>query len=176
MNNILGTKFKIVLGYKSVNEINLALERGEVQARTGSYMDLQSERAQWLAEKKVDLVVQIGPKPDKDLPNVPMLTDLAKNDEQRAILKLIGSPIALGRPFLAPPGVAPEVVAMLRQGFVATMKDEAFRSEMEKLRIPLDPVSGEELSAVVNEALNQPPALVAKAKAALEEPEGTVTK
>jgi len=150
MNNVLGTKFKIVNGYSSAADVSLAMERGEVQSRTGSYMDLLSQRPQWMSEKKVNIVVQIGPKPDKALPDVPMLTDLAKNDEQRAILKLIGSPIALGRPYLTPPGVPPEIVAILREGFAASMKDPGFLADMEKMHIPVDPISGEVLQALVH--------------------------
>jgi tripartite-type tricarboxylate transporter receptor subunit TctC len=167
MNNVLDTKFKIVNGYNSAADVSLAMERGEVQSRTGSYMDLLSQRPQWMSDKKVNIVVQIGPKPDKDLPDVPMLTDLAKNDEQRAILKLVASPISLGRPFLAPPGVPRDIVSMLRQSFAATMKDSGFQADMAKLNIPLDPISGEDIAASVREALQAPPAVIAKAKVAI---------
>lgn len=170
MNNVLGTKFKIVLGYKSVSEINIAMERGEVQARTGSYADLMSEHEDWLKEKKVVLLTQIGSKPDKAVPaGVPLITDLAKTDEQRKILRLIASPIGLGRPYLAPPDTAPERVSLLRTAFAETMRDKGFLADAAKLKIDIDPVSGDEIAQIVSETIGAPPDIIAKAKAAMGE-------
>ncbi|HTI85339.1 MAG TPA: tripartite tricarboxylate transporter substrate-binding protein [Alphaproteobacteria bacterium] len=170
MNNVLGTKFKIVLGYKSVSEINIAMERGEVQARTGSYADLQSEHQDWLDQKKVVLLTQIGSKPDKAIPaGVPLVVDLAKTEEQRQILKLIASPIGLGRPYLAPPDVDKDRVSLLRKAFAETMADKAFLADMAKLRIDVDPVSGDEIARNVADTIGASPEIVAKAKAAMGE-------
>jgi tripartite-type tricarboxylate transporter receptor subunit TctC len=170
MNNVLGTKFKIVLGYKSVAQINIAMERGEVSARTGSYADLMSEHADWVKDKKVVLLTQIGSKPDKAIPaSVPLITDLAKTDEQRRILKLIASPIALGRPYLAPPEVATDRVALLRKAFAETMRDKGYLADAAKLKIDIDPVSGEEIAQVVKETIDAPKDIVEKAKAAMGE-------
>jgi tripartite-type tricarboxylate transporter receptor subunit TctC len=170
MNNVLGTKFKIVLGYKSVSEINVAMERGEVQARTGSYADLQSEHQDWLDQRKVVLLTQIGSKPDKAIPaGVPLVIDLAKSEEQRQILKLIASPIGLGRPYLAPPDTDKDRVALLRKAFADTMRDKGFLADAAKLKIDIDPVSGDEIAQIVSETIGAAPDIVAKAKAAMGE-------
>jgi hypothetical protein len=170
MNNVLGTKFKIVLGYKSVSEINVAMERGEVQARTGSYADLQSEHQDWLDQRKVVLLTQIGSKPDKAIPaGVPLVIDLAKSEEQRQILKLIASPIGLGRPYLAPPDTDKDRVALLRKAFADTMRDKGFLAHAAKLKIDIDPVSGDEIAQIVSETIGAAPDIVAKAKAAMGE-------
>jgi tripartite-type tricarboxylate transporter receptor subunit TctC len=174
MNNVLGTKFKIVLGYKSVSEINIAMERGEVQARTGSYADLMSEHEDWLKEKKVVLLTQIGSTPDKAVPaDVPLVTSLAKTDEQRQILKLIASPIALGRPYLAPPNTDPAHLKLLRTAFSETMHDKGFLADAAKLKIDIDPVSGDAIAGIVNETIGAPADIVAKAKAAMGEGAGS---
>jgi tripartite-type tricarboxylate transporter receptor subunit TctC len=168
MNNVLGTKFKIVLGYKSVSEINIAMERGEVQSRTGSYADLVSEHQDWLNDKKVVLLTQIGSTPDKAVPaSVPLITTLAKTDEQRQILKLIASPIALGRPYLAPPDTVPEGLALLRKAFAETMRDKGFLADAAKLKIDIDPVSADKITEIVKETISAPADIVAKAKAAM---------
>jgi tripartite-type tricarboxylate transporter receptor subunit TctC len=167
MNNVLGTKFKIVLGYKSTMEIDIAMERGEVQARTGSYAALLSDHPDWVPEKKVDILLQVGTQRDKALPDVPLMTDLAKSDEQRQVLKLISSPIALGRPYLAPPGVPKDRVALLRKAFEETLRDKAFLAHAKKLDLAIDPVSGDAVAEIVRETIDAPPDIVAKAKAAL---------
>jgi hypothetical protein len=99
------------------------------------------------------------------------LTELAGTQEQRQILKLISAPAGLGHPYLAPPGIPPERLAILRQAFAATLRDPAFLAEVEKLQIPIDPMSADEVAAIVAETINAPPAVVAKAKAAMESPD-----
>jgi tripartite-type tricarboxylate transporter receptor subunit TctC len=167
MNNVLGTKFKIVLGYQSVVQINVAMERGEVESRTGSYSDLMSEHADWVRDKKVSIILQIGERREKALPDVPLMTDLAKTDEQRQVLKLISSPIGLGRPYLTPPDLPAERVALLRKAFQDTMRDKAFLEDAAKMQFDVDPVSAEEITRIVNETIATPPDIIEKAKAAL---------
>ena len=164
MNNLLGTKFKIVLGYKSTMEIDIAMERGEVQARTGSYTALVSEHPDWLKDKKVVILAQIGGKKDPLLPDVPLMTDFAKNDEDRQIIQLISSPIALGRPYLTPPQIPADRLAILRKAFDATLRDKGFLDEAKKMDIDIDPVSGEEITKTVMDTIKAPPAVIAKAK------------
>jgi tripartite-type tricarboxylate transporter receptor subunit TctC len=171
MNNVLGTRFKLVIGYKTSEDINLALQRGEVQARAFGLNSIVAQHPDWLRDGKVAFLAQAGVKRDKDLPEVPLLTELAATAEQRAILKLISAPAGLGHPYLAPPGIAPERLALLRAAFAATLKDKAFLAEVEKLQIAIDPMSAEEVSAIVADTINAPPDVVAKAKAAMEAPE-----
>jgi tripartite-type tricarboxylate transporter receptor subunit TctC len=168
MNNVLGTRFKLVIGYKTSEDINLAMQRGEVQARAFGLNSIVAQHADWLRNHKVDFLAQDGAKRDKDLPDVPLLTELASADEQRQVLKLISAPAGLGHPYLAPPGVPPERLAILRQAFAATLKDKAFLAEVEKLALPIDPMSADEVAAIVAETVNAAPAVVAKAKAAME--------
>jgi tripartite-type tricarboxylate transporter receptor subunit TctC len=171
MNNVLGTRFKMVIGYKSSEDINLALARGEVQARAFGLNSIVSQHPDWLKEKKVSFLAQAGVKRDKDLPDVPLLTELASTDEQRQILKLISSPAGLGHPYLAPPGVPADRLAILRSAFDATLKDKAFLADVERLQIEIDPMNADEVAQIVSETINASPALVAKAKAAMEAPE-----
>lgn len=164
MNRILGSKFKFVLGYKSTHEIDIAMERGEVQARTGSYTGLRSDHPDWISQKKVDIILQIGGKRDPELPDVPLLHELARNDAEREILKLISSPISLGRPYLAPPGIPDVRLATLRRAFMATLRDPGFLSEAKKLDHEIDPITAEEVAQIVSETINAPMAAIAVAK------------
>jgi tripartite-type tricarboxylate transporter receptor subunit TctC len=167
MNNVLGTRFRIVLGYKSTLEIDVAMERGEVQARTGSYTALLSEHPDWIRDRKVDIVAQIGEKPDPALAGVPLMTDLGRNDEERQILKLISSPIAVGRPYLAPPGIPVDTLAVLRKAFDAALKDPGFLADAKKLDIEIAPTGGEALAKIVRDTIEAPPNVIAKAKTAM---------
>lgn len=164
MNNLLGSKFKIVLGYKSTVEIDLAMERGEVQARTGSYTALASEHPDWMRDNKVVIVAQIGGKRDPLIPDIPLMDDFATTDEARQIIKLISSPIALGRPYLTPPEVPLERVALLRKAFDAALRDKGFLAEAEKMDIAIDPVSAEEITQIVHDTINAPANVIAAAK------------
>lgn len=168
MNKLLGAKFKIILGYQSTMQIDVAMERGEVLARTGSYSALISDHPDWAAQKKVHIVAQIGSKRDAALKDVPLITELAANDEDRRILTLVSSPIALGRPYLAPPDVPAERVEVLRKAFEATMRDKAFLEDMKKMRTEIDPVPAAEITRVVQSTVHAPKEIVARAKAAME--------
>jgi hypothetical protein len=101
------------------------------------------------------------------MPDVPLVTEIAATDEQREILKLISSPNALGQPFLAPPDVPADRLALLRQAFAATMQDAAFLAEMQKLHIDIERIDAATVAHIVDETIGQPPEIIAKAKAAL---------
>jgi len=171
MNNVLGTRFKIVIGYKSSEDINLAMERGEVQARAFSMSSIVSQHPDWIKEKKVAFLAQVGTRREKDLPDVPLATELAKTDEQRAILKLISAPPALGQPYLAPPGVPEDRVAVLRKAFMATLKDKAFLADAAKSEFDIDAMDADEVTRIVDDTIGTPAAVVAKARAAMESPD-----
>jgi tripartite-type tricarboxylate transporter receptor subunit TctC len=168
MNALLGTKFKIVTGYKSSEDINIALQRGEVEARAFSLISITAQRGDWLRDKKIAIVAQVGAKRAHEIPDVPLVTELAKSEEDRQVFKLISSAQGLGRPYLAPPGVPAERLAILRQAFAATLTDKAFRAEAEKLQIDIDPISADDIAQLVRETVNAPASVVAKAKAAIE--------
>lgn len=168
MNRVLGTKLKIVKGYKSVPELELAMSRGEVDSRAGGYSSYVVSHADWLAEKKLVFPVQIGARRDKDLPDVPLWEEVARTDEQRRILRLVAAPIALGRPFLAPPDVPAERVALLRQALAATAADKEFLAESARQKLEIVPMTAEDVTAIVRETVSAPPEIVAKAKAAMD--------
>lgn len=167
MNNVLGTKFKIVTGYKSSTEVFLAMERGEIMARSGSLASIYAGFPKWIEDKKIVFVAQIGPKRDKDLSDVPLLTELATTDEQRRVLALISSPATLGQPYLAPPGLPEDRVAGLRKAFMMTMEDSEFQAAAAKAQVDLSPISGEEIAAIVAEVVGASPEIIAKARAAV---------
>lgn len=157
MNAVLGTKFKVILGYPGGNDINLAMERGEVAGRgSNAWASWKSTRPDWLKDKKVNILVQIGLTKAPDLPDVPLLVDLAKNDEDRALLKLISASTTIGRPIFTSPGVPEERVKALRAAFEATMKDPAFLAEAKKRNFDIDPVPGEQLQKIVAEIVATP--------------------
>jgi tripartite-type tricarboxylate transporter receptor subunit TctC len=168
MNKLLGTKFKIVTGYRTSEEVNLGMQRGEVQARAFGFGSITSQHPDWLAEHKVTFLAQAGAKRDKLLPDVPLLTELAKNDEQRQIFQLVSSAPALGQPYVAPPGLPPQRLAMLRDAFSATLRDDAFLAEAEKIRFEIDAMDADEVTRIARDTTNAPIEIVAKAKAAMD--------
>ncbi len=167
VNNLLGTKFTLVTGYITSEDVNLAMERGEVQGRALSIGSIESRHPDWITGHKVAFLAQSGAKRDKHLPQVPLLTELAKDDEQRQIFKLIASAPALGQPYLAPPGVPAERLAILRKAFAATLRDPAMLAEAANIRFDVDPLSADEVAQIVHETVYAPEALVAKAKLAM---------
>lgn len=177
MNMVLGTRHKIVMGYASSAEVDLAMERGEVQARGGaSLAGMLQERADWLRDKKIIPLVQVGAERDKDYRDVPLMHELAKTAEQRQVLTLVSSPPSLGRPFFTTQDVPAERVAALRKAFDATMKDEGFLAEAKQLGLDMQPMTAEAVTAIVHATINAPTEVVAKAKAAIEPQRGSSRK
>jgi tripartite-type tricarboxylate transporter receptor subunit TctC len=157
MNALLGTKFKIIVGYPGGNDINLAMERGEVDGRgSNSWMSWKATRPDWLTEKKINILVQIGLSKAPDLPDVPLLTDLAANEEDRAVLKLLSASAAVGRPIFTTPDVPPDRVKALRDAFSKMIKDPAFIEQAKKEHFEIDPVSGEDLQKIVADIVKTP--------------------
>jgi tripartite-type tricarboxylate transporter receptor subunit TctC len=168
LNNILGTKFKIISGYPSSSAVTLAMERGEVEGLCSSYSSIENRNRNWITEKKVNFLVQNSTKKHPDLPNVPLVTDLAKTEEQKQILRLVFARQVMGRPFTAPPGVPAERVAILRKAFMDTMKDPAFLAEANKADLEVTPVSGEEIQKLVEEVYQTPKDIAERAAAMLK--------
>jgi tripartite-type tricarboxylate transporter receptor subunit TctC len=167
MNNLLGTKFKIVAGYQASRDVDLAMARGEVGGRAGNnFQSVKANHPDWIRDKELIFITQIGLKRDPEFPDVPLLTELARNDEQRSIFKMFSVPVAIGRPFLTTPGVPPERAAALRKAFEDTMKDPAFLAEGKKSALDISPESGEALTEIVRDLIDTPPDIVAKAKQA----------
>ena len=157
MNALIGTRFKIILGYPGGNDINLAMERGEVAVRgSNSWGAWKATRPDWLRDGKINILVQIGLEKSPDLPNVPLLMDLGKTEEDRAVLKLLSSPTAIGRPIFTNPGVPEDRVKTLRAAFNAMVKDPKFIAEAQRENFEIDPVSGEEVQKIVAEIVSAP--------------------
>jgi tripartite-type tricarboxylate transporter receptor subunit TctC len=156
-NNVLGAKFRPVTGYRGGNAIDIALERGEVLGRAGQSWDgWKQTRPAWVKDKKLNVLVQIGQERAKDLPDVPLLTDVADNEQKRQILALYSNGVALGRPLAVAPGVPADRVATLRAAFRATMNDPKFIETAAKAGIVLHPIYGEQLQSIVTEMLAAP--------------------
>ena len=165
MNELLGTKFKIVTGYTGGNQINLAMERGEVEARNNTWSSWKATKAAWLAEKKIAVIVQAGPRaPDLDAPS---LEQLGRTPEDRQLIEFVVSGTQLGRPFATNAAPVERVVA-LRAAFAATMKDPEFLAEAAKLGFEVNPVLGEPMQRVVEKVLATPAPVAARAKGLLE--------
>ena len=154
MNELLGTKFKVVTGYTGGNEINIAMERGEVQARNNSWSSWKVTKRDWLREKKIYVIAQAGAKA-KDL-DAPMIEELVKTEADRQLVDIIMSGAALGRPMATTPDVPEPRLRALRVAFLATMKDPDFVAETAKLNIEIDPVSGEAMQKIVAGVLATP--------------------
>jgi tripartite-type tricarboxylate transporter receptor subunit TctC len=169
INAVLGTKFKIVTGYPGGNDVSLALERGEVQGRCGwSWSSIKTTRVNWVRNKRIIVLVQMALSKHPDLPDVPLIMNLAKTDEQRQIFKMIFARQTMGRPYVAPPGVPADRLAALRQAFMDTMADKEFLSDAEQNKFEINPVSGEQLEALVKEIYQTPPEVAKKAAAMVQ--------
>ena len=168
MNNILGTRLKLVTGYPGGNDITLAMQRGEVEARCGwSWSSVKTNHPQWVKDGTIKLLVQLSLEKHADLPNVPLIMDFVKTPEQRAILRLVFARQVMGRPFLAPPGVPAERLALLRRAFMETMKDAAFLAEAEKIKLEITPVDGAAVQKLLAEVYATPPQIVGRAAQAV---------
>jgi tripartite-type tricarboxylate transporter receptor subunit TctC len=177
LNSVIGTKFKLVTGYPSTTEIAIAMERGEVQGRAGNnFNSLTSEHGEWLKAGKINLLAQVGLERDPDFANVPLITEYAKTDEDRQILRFFSTDVVIGRPFVTSPGVPAERVAMLRQAFDRMLKDSAFRDDAKKAGIDISPVAGTAIQTIVTDFMNTPANIVVKAKAAMEPRDTTERK
>jgi tripartite-type tricarboxylate transporter receptor subunit TctC len=168
MKNVFGVKLRIVSGYPGSAEVALAVEREEVDGRCGwSLSSLRQMRPDWLPTKQFNAIVQLNLKKSPDLPDVPVITEYAKTETQRQILKLVLSRQNMARPFAAPPGVPADRAEALRQAFDRTMADQEFIDEARARGLEVNPVSGVEIDKLIGEIYQTPPDVVAQAKAAV---------
>ena len=166
LNNVIGTKFKLVMGYKGSNEAMLAVERGEVEGHSTSWTALKVAHPDWVRDKTVSILVQFSLTRHPELPDVPTAVDLARNDEERAILSAIMNAAEVGTAFFTTPGAPADRVTALRRAFDATMKDPELLSEAERIKVGISPLTGEELQKLVADVSNLSPALLDKVRAA----------
>ena len=166
MNEFLGTKFKIVTGYPGGNQINLAMERGEVQARNNTWSSWKATKPSWLRDKFITVLVQAGPRAsDLDAPSV---ESFAKTPDDRKLIELVTSGTHLGRPITATPDVPEDRLRALRSAYRTTMVDPEFRAEAEKAGFEVAPVYGEEMQNIVQSIMSTPKELTVRAKHLVE--------
>jgi tripartite-type tricarboxylate transporter receptor subunit TctC len=171
VNDVLGFKFKIVRGYQGTPQINLAIERGEVQGMGGlGWASVKAQTPHWISERKIKVIAQYGLKRYAELADVPTMLELAKSDADRQAMTMLFARTEYGRPYFLPPDVPIERVAALRRAFDATMKDPAFVAEAAKLQFDVDPLTGEQVQALVAQLAATPRDVVARVRAALETP------
>jgi tripartite-type tricarboxylate transporter receptor subunit TctC len=164
-DEVLGFKFKIVTGYPGTNDINLAMERGEVEGLAGNaWTSWMVQQPQWIRDGKLKAILQFGFEPLPQLPKVPLLISYAKTDADRAALTLVLARQEYSRPYVAPPGLPPARLSALRRAFDATMKDKGFLAEAGKQKIEIDPVTGEQLTALIQKVAATPKDVVARVK------------
>ncbi len=155
MNEFAGTKFRMVIGYRGGNDINLAMERGEVGGRNNTWSSWKSTRADWLKNKDIHIIAFGGPRP-ADIGDVPNIESLARNEEDRLVMRLVLSGPHLGRPLVGAPGMPSDRVSAVRRAFIAMTRDPDFLKEAESMRIDIEPVPGEQMEKLVNEIMKFP--------------------
>jgi tripartite-type tricarboxylate transporter receptor subunit TctC len=171
LNAILGYKFKIVRGYQGTPQINLAIERGEIQGMGGiGWASVKTQTPHWLEEKKIKVLAQFGFQRNPELANVPTMFEFAKTESDRAAMRMLFARTEMGRPYFLPPDVPADRVEALRRAFDATMKDPAFLDEAAKLQLEVSPMTGEEVQALVGDLVKTPPVVVARVRTALDPP------
>jgi tripartite-type tricarboxylate transporter receptor subunit TctC len=164
LNNVLGTKFKIVTGYEGTAAAMLAMERGEAEGHSATYDGLKTQHPEWLETKRVNVLVQYLLKRHPDLPDVPTAAELARTPEQEMILRVVTSASEIGKFIFTTPEVPLERVAALRQAFDAMVGDREFVAEAEKLRVEIDPLPGTELQHIVQQLQSTPSDVVDKVR------------
>lgn len=170
IRNILGAKARLVAGYPGGNEMNLALERGEIDVRCGwSWGSIKTTRSNWVTNKDLNLLLQIALQKASDLPGVPLAMDHAKTDRDRQILGVALSRQQMAWPFAAPPDLPKDRAAALRAAFDATMRDPEYLAEAKKRGLDVNPMSGTAIEALINKLYATPPDVIAATRAAISE-------
>jgi tripartite-type tricarboxylate transporter receptor subunit TctC len=167
-NNLLGSKFRIIAGYPGGGDINIAVERHELDGRgSDSWASMKATHPDWLRNHTINILFQVGPRREADLPNVPLWTGLAENDDQRQVLALLSGDVSVGRPIVTAPNVPADRIKALRQAFAETMQDPKFIAAAKQANMELHPMYGEELQQVVDKIVSSPPKILAMVKKAI---------
>ncbi len=170
INAVLGTKFKVIYGYPGGNQVNLAMERGEVQARLGwTYRSALSEKPHWFKKGgEARIIMQMGIKKNPELKGIPWLNDLVKNKEDLQAVELLSSQMLLGRPYFAPPGVPADRANLLKVAFEKTMTDKGFIKDATKRLIPISPVTAKQINDLIRKVYATPRPIVDRVIKALD--------
>jgi tripartite-type tricarboxylate transporter receptor subunit TctC len=164
LNNVVGTKFKLILGYQGTAASMLAMERGEVEGHSTSWDAVKSTRGDWVRDGTIRILVQHALKRQPDLPDVPTSVELARTPAETQILRTVFNGAEVGRVILSTPGVPLERVEALRRAFDRMVKDKDFIAELKAAQVDLDPIPGEELQSLVDEISNVSPEILARVK------------
>lgn len=165
LTKLFNAKMDFVSGYPGGKEVQLALERHEVDGACGSYSSLKTQKPEWVRDKLVNFLILIGERRNPEIPDVPAITELPQSEEVRNILKVVLIPQTAGRPLMAPPEVPADRITTLRRAFDATMMDQRFLNDAAKIGLEVRPETGEEVQRLVAEVYKLPPDIIEKAKA-----------
>jgi tripartite-type tricarboxylate transporter receptor subunit TctC len=169
LNGVLGTKMKVVTGYPGAADFLLAVERQEADGTAGvSWSGILASRPEWITNKQINVIMQLGLKRNPAMDPAPLVTDFAKNDSDRGVLELIFARQDMAYPIVAPPGTPPERVSVLRQAFEAVMKDPEFLSDAKNQHLETAFMRGEEIEKLINRIFASPPEVIARAVSAIE--------
>src|SRR5262245_18280912 len=164
MNNVFGTKFKLIMGYKGSADAQLAVERGEVEGHSTSWVAVKVGHPDWWPTKKISILVQFSLKRHPELPEIPTVVSLARNNEERQILTAIVAAAEIGSAFFTTPGVPADRLTALRRAFDATMKDKDFLAEVERTKLAVSPMKGEDLQQLVKQVSSLSPTMLEKVR------------
>ena len=177
INELLGTRFKVIAGYDPTAGLNLALERGEAEGICGlSWSTMKASRPHWIKDRLLNVIVQVGVDKLPDLPDVPSAIDLVTDPASRQVLELVLIRQEIGRPIVLPPGVPADRVAALRKAFDATLKDAEFLAEAARAGMEIEPLSGAQVEAMLTKAYAAPKPVVARMVALIEPPAAAAGK
>jgi tripartite-type tricarboxylate transporter receptor subunit TctC len=169
LNNVIGTRFKLVVGYPDGNDVNLAMERGEVEGRCSSpWPSFLAATPHYVLDKLITPIVQVGLEKEPDLPDVPLLRELARTPQERQVLDFMSLAVAIGRPIATTPGVPADRVAALRKAFDETLRDPAFIADAEKQRLEIRAMAGGQLADLVRLVIETPTELRERVKLAIQ--------
>jgi tripartite-type tricarboxylate transporter receptor subunit TctC len=161
-NAVLGTKFKLVIGYNGGTAIDLAMRRGEVEGRGNNiWAAYKAEMPNEIRDGILHVLIQTGLRKEKDLPHVPLFSNLVKGDPRREpTAQFMSYAVSIARPFAAPPGVPADRVTLLRRAFAETLQDPAFLADADKMRLEIDPLTGEQVQQIVGRVLGTPKPII----------------
>ena len=169
LNNVIGTKFKLVVGYPDGNDVNLAMERGEVEGRSSSpWPSFLAATPHYVLDKLITPIVQVGIQKEAELPDVPLLRDLARADRDKQVLDFMSTAVAIGRPVATTPGVPAERVAALRKAFDDTLRDPDFIADAARERLEIRAMSGTALADLIKAVIETPADLRERVKLAIQ--------
>jgi len=170
LNNLAGTRFKVITGFNGTTDIALAMERGEIEGSATPLESLTSYRANWVRDNKIRILLQYTAERDSELPDIPTMVEMGKTEEARRILGFFAGAAAIGRSIVAPPAMPADTVKTLRRAFDAMLGDPAFLDEAKRAAIQLKPLAGERLQQLIAGVADFPPSLIQKARLARERP------